>query len=388
MMNYFFTEEQQMIIDTAKEFAAKHIKPVREKYDEEGHFPTEEVKKMGEAGLCGLYIPEEFGGMGKGIMGLCLSVEEMSKVCSAIALSMAATALGTFPILLFSSDAQKKKYLPKIASGEHLAAFGLTEANAGSDALGMQTTAVKDGDYYVLNGTKQWITNGGEAQVYSVIAVTDRARGSRGLTAFIIEKDTKGFTFGKKENKMGIRASATRELVFQDCRVHKDQIIAKEGMGAIVAVNTLYNSRPGVAAQALGIAAGAFEEALAYSRQRKQFGQPISSFQAIQHMLADMATEIEAARALLYATAKTIDAAGDAKAFAKESAMSKLYCSDVAMKVTVNAVQILGGYGYMKEYPVEKMMRDAKITQIYEGTNQIQRNEIALGLIKEIASKK
>ena len=374
MMNYFFSEEEKMIVETAKEFAEKYIKPVREKYDEEGHFPTAEVKAMGEAGLCGLYIPEEYGGMGKGIMGLCLAVEEMSKVCSAIALSMAATALGTFPILLFASDAQKKKYLPDIASG--------------SDALGMQTTAKKDGDHYILNGTKQWITNGGEAQIYSVIAVTDRARGSRGLTAFIIERDTPGFTFGKKENKMGIRASATRELVFQDCKIHKDQVLSKEGMGAIVAVNTLYNSRPGVAAQALGIAAGAFEEALAYSRQRKQFGQPISSFQAVQHMLANMATEVEAARALLYATARTIDAAGDAKAFAKESAMSKLYCSDVAMKVTVDAVQILGGYGYMKEYPVEKMMRDAKITQIYEGTNQIQRNEIALGLIKEIASKK
>ena len=387
-MDYFLTEEQQMIVDTAKDFAHKVIKPVREEHDENQTFPWEVVKKMGEAGLCGLYIPEKYGGTGLGILGLCLAVEEMSKVCSAIALSMAATGLGTFPILLFSSEEQKQKYLPDIASGKRLAAFGLTEANAGSDALGMQTTAVKDGDYYILNGTKQWITNAGEAEIYSVFAVTDRNRGSRGLSAFIIEKGTPGFSFGKKENKLGIRASATRELVFQDCKIHKSAMIDSEGKGAIIAVNTLYTSRPGVAAQALGIAAGALDESINYARQRKQFGQTISSFQAVQHMLANMATEVEAARALLYATARSIDKAGDAKGFAKESAMAKLYCSDVAMKVTTDAVQIFGGYGYMKEYPVEKMMRDAKITQIYEGTNQIQRNEIAAGIIKSAASKK
>ncbi len=385
-MNYFLSEEQQMIIDTCRELAVTKIKPVREKYDEEGIFPWDIVQAMAEADLMGLYIPEEYGGFGGGIFSLCLAVEELSKVCGGISLAMAATALGTFPILLFGNEEQKKKYLPDIAAGKKLAAFGLTEAGAGSDAGNMQTTAVKDGDDYILNGTKQWITNGGEAETYSVIAMTNKAKGTRGATAFIVEKGTPGFDFGKKENKMGIRASATRELVFNNCRVPAKNILGKEGMGFIVAVNTLNSSRPGVASQALGIAAGALNEALHYARQRVQFGQPIAGIQAVQHMLANMATEVEAARALIYQTARTIDA-GE-KSFAKISAMSKLYASEVAMRVTTDAVQILGGYGYMKEYPVEKMMRDAKITQIYEGTSQIQRNEIALQLIKEAAKGK
>jgi alkylation response protein AidB-like acyl-CoA dehydrogenase len=307
-------------------------------------------------------------------------VEELSKVCGGISLAMAATALGTFPILLFATDEQKKKYLPYIASGRRLAAFGLTEANAGSDALSMKTTAVKNGDHYILNGTKQWITNGENAEIYTIIAKTNPTKGARGLSAFIVEKGTPGFTFGKHEDKMGIRASSTTELVFQDCKVPAANVLSREGMGAVVTITTLNNSRPGVGAQALGIAAGALEDAVKYSRERVQFGASISSFQAIQHMLADMATQIEAARALMYATARTIDA-GEKK-FAKESAMTKLFCSDVAMKVTVDALQVMGGYGYMREYPMEKRMRDAKITQIYEGTNQIQRNEIALALIK------
>jgi len=383
-MNWFLTDEQKMIIETAREIAVKKILPVREKYDHEGIFPWDVVEAMAAADLCGLYIPEEFGGFGGGVFELCLAVEELSKVCGGISLAMAAPALGTFPILLFGNEEQKRKYLPGIAAGKTIAAFGLTEANAGSDALGMKTTAVADGDYYILNGTKQWITNGENAQVYSVFAKTNPAKGARGLTAFIVEKGTPGFSFGKHEDKMGIRASSTTELVFQDCRVHRSAILGKEGMGSIVAINTLNNSRPGVGAQALGIAAGAREDAVVYSRQRVQFGAPISSFQAVQHLLADMATEVEAARALLYATAKTIDA-GE-KRFAMESAMSKLKCSDVAMKVTVDALQVMGGYGYMREYPMEKRMRDAKITQIYEGTNQIQRNEIALQLIKAAAA--
>jgi alkylation response protein AidB-like acyl-CoA dehydrogenase len=383
-MNWFLTEEQQMIIDTAREIAQKKILPVREKYDHEGIFPWDVVKALAEVDLCGLYIPQEYGGFGGGVFELCLAVEELSKVCGGISLAMAATALGTFPILLFASDEQKKKYLPPIASGKKLAAFGLTEANAGSDAIGMmKTTAKLEGDYYVLNGTKQWITNGENAEIYTVLAVTNPNRGARGVSAFIVEKGTPGFSFGKHEDKMGIRASSTTELVFQDCKVHKDNLLGKEGMGAIITINTLNYSRPGVGSQALGIAAGALEDAIAYSRQRVQFGAPISSFQAVQHMLANMATEIEAARALLYATARTIDA-GEKK-FAKESAMSKLFCSDVAMRVTVDALQVMGGYGYMREYPMEKRMRDAKITQIYEGTNQIQRNEIALQLIKGAA---
>ncbi|MCX8092767.1 MAG: acyl-CoA dehydrogenase family protein [Candidatus Goldbacteria bacterium] len=389
-MNYFLNEEEQMIVDTARELAEKKIKPVREKYDEEEIFPWDIVKEMAAVGLCGLYISEEYGGMAhkneKGIMKLCLAVEELSKVCGGISLAMAASALGTFPIILGGSEEQKKKYLPPIAAGEKLAAFALTEANAGSDAGAMRTTAVKKGDKYILNGTKQWITNGGEAEIYTVIAITDKSKGTRGATAFIVEKGMPGFTFGKKENKMGIRASATRELIFQDCEVPAENVIGKEGTGFIHAVNTLNHSRPGVAAQALGIATGALNEALAYSRQREQFGVKISTFQAIQHMLANMAVEIEAARALLYSTARMIDAG--ATDFAKESAMCKYFASEVAMRVTTNAVQVFGGYGYMKEYPVEKMMRDAKITQIYEGTSQIQLNEIATKLIKEQVKKK
>ena len=383
-MNWFLTEEQQMIVDTARELAHKKILPVREHYDRDGIFPWDVVKAAAEAGLCGLYIPEQYGGFGGGVLDLCLAVEEMSKVDGGISLAIAATALGTFPILLFGTEEQKKKYLPDIAAGKKLAAFGLTEANAGSDALGMKTTAVLQGDQYVINGTKQWITNGENAEIYTVMAKTNAAKGARGISAFIVEKGTPGFTFGKHEDKMGIRASSTTELVFQDCKIPKANLLSREGMGAIVTINTLNYSRPGVGAQALGIAAGALEEAVKYSRERVQFGTPISSFQAIQHMLADMATQVEAARALMYATARTIDA-GEKK-FSKESAMTKLFCSDTAMKVTVDAVQVMGGYGYMREYPMEKRMRDAKITQIYEGTNQIQRNEIALALIKGAAS--
>jgi alkylation response protein AidB-like acyl-CoA dehydrogenase len=384
-MNWFLTEEQHMIIDTARELAHKKILPVREKYDHDGIFPWDVVKACAEADLCGLYIPAEYGGFGGGVFELCLAVEEMSKVCGGISLAIAATALGTFPILLFGSDEQKKKYLPDIASGKKLAAFGLTEANAGSDALSMKTTAMRDGDQYVLNGTKQWITNGENAEIYTIIAKTNPIKGARGLTAFIVEKGTPGFSFGKHEDKMGIRASSTTELIFQDCRVPAANVLSREGMGTVVTITTLNNSRPGVGAQALGIAAGALDDAIKYSRERIQFGAPVSSFQAIQHMLADMGTQIEAARALMYATARTIDA-GEKK-FSKESAMTKLFCSDVAMKVTVDALQIMGGYGYMREYPMEKRMRDAKITQIYEGTNQIQRNEIALGLIKAAAAE-
>ncbi len=385
-MNYFLTDEQKMIIELAHKVAVEKIAPVTEKYDESGEFPWDIVKVMSDADLFGVYIPEAYGGMGGGVMELVVAVEELSRVCGGISLSLAATALGTFPILLFGTEEQKKKYLPPLAKGTKLAAFGLTEANAGSDAGGLETTAKKDGDYYILNGTKQWITNGGEAETYTVIAMTDKKKGARGATAFILEKGMPGFSFGKKENKMGIRASATRELVFSDCRVHKDQILGKEGKGFIVAMKTLDQSRPGVAAQALGIAQGAFDKAIEYARQRVQFGQPIISFQAVSHMLADMATQIEAARALVYECSRLIDSG--AKDVSKLSAMSKVFASDVAMKVTVDAVQVFGGYGYMKEYPVEKMMRDAKITQIYEGTNQIQRNVIAQELIKEAASKK
>ena len=386
-MNYFLTEEQQMIKELSKKIAEEKIKPVREHYDESEEFPWEIVKALADADLCGLYIPQEYGGYGGGVFDLCLAVEELCKVDGGIALCLAATALATFPILLFGTDEQKKKFLPDIAKGNKIAAFALTEPNAGSDAAGIQTTAKKEGDFFVLNGTKCFITNGGEAQIYVVIAMTNKAKGPRGASALIVEKDTPGFSFGKKEQKMGIRGSSTRELIFNNCKIPKDNLLGREGQGFIVTMKTFDNSRPGVAAQALGIAAGAVEDAVQYSRERIQFGQPISSFQAVQHILADIATEVEATRALVYATAKTID--NDPKArVTKESAMCKMFASDVAMKVTTDALQVYGGYGYMREYPMEKRMRDAKITQIYEGTNQIQRNEIALALIKESAKNK
>jgi butyryl-CoA dehydrogenase len=380
-MNYFLTDDQKMIRDLAARIAREKIAPIAAELDETGEFPWDIVKTLAQSDLFRVFIPSEYEGLGGGIFEMCIVVEELSRVCGGIALSYAASGLGTIPIILFGTEEQKKKYLPRLASGEILAAFGLTEPNAGSDAAGIKTTAKPDGDSYVLNGTKQWITNGGEASIYTVVALTDPARGVRGSSTILVEKDHPGFTFGKKENKMGIRASATRELIFQDCRVPKTNILGKEGMGFLVAMRTLDQSRPGVAAQALGIAQGALDKAIDYSRERHQFGKPISAFQGLQFMLADMATQVEAARALTYAAARSIDS-GE-KDVSKVSAMAKVFASDTAMKVTTDAVQVFGGYGYMKEYPVEKMMRDAKITQIYEGTNQIQREVIALNLIKE-----
>lgn len=385
-MDYLLSEEQLMIRDLCRQLGEERIKPVRARYDETGEFPWDIVRHFAESDLMGIFIPEEYGGMGFGITELSIAIEELSSFCGGITLALAASGLGTFPILLFGSEEQKKRYLPRIASGETLAAFALTEANAGSDASAIETTAVRDGDDYILNGTKQWITNGGEAGIYTVVAMTDRRKGARGASAFIVEKDTPGFTFGKKEDKMGIRASATCELVFQDCRVPAANRLSREGMGFPVAMKTFDASRPGVAAQALGIAQGALNEALQYVRTRVQFGRPISSFQAVQHMLADMAVRIEAARSLIYATSRMYDSGQ--RNISRESAMCKLFASDAAMQVTTDVVQIFAGYGYMREYPVEKMMRDAKITQIYEGTNQIQRNVIALDLVRSAAGRK
>ncbi|MBU1905430.1 MAG: acyl-CoA dehydrogenase family protein [Candidatus Omnitrophica bacterium] len=382
-MDYLLTDEQKMVRDLARKIAQEKIKPVAAKYDQSEEFPWEIMKLLADAGLFGIFVPEEYGGMGTNILNLCLATEELSKACGGIAVCYAASALGTFPIVLFGNEGQKKKYLPDLASGKKLAAFGLTEPEAGSDASAIMTTAKKEGEHYILNGIKHFITNGGDAQTYTVIAMTDKKKGARGASAFIVEKDTPGFTFGKKEEKLGIRASSTRELVFSDCKIPKENLLSKEGMGFIVTMKTFDKSRPGVAAQAVGIAQGALDVAVKYSRERVQFGKSISSFQGIQWMLADMATEVEASRALVYACAREIDAG--AKNIAKDSAMAKMYASDVAMKVANDAVQILGGYGYMRDYPAEKYMRDAKITQIYEGTNQIQRNIIALQLIKEMA---
>ncbi len=382
-MDYLLTEEQKMIKDLAHKIAEEKVRPVAAKYDKTEDFPWDVLKVIGESDLFSLFIPEEYGGMGVSVTNLCLATEELSRACGGIAVCYAASALGTFPIVLFGNDAQKKKYLPDLAKGKKIAAFGLTEPEAGSDASAIKTSARKEGDYYILNGTKHFITNGGEAETYTVVAKTDKTKGARGASAFILEKGTKGFTFGKKEDKLGIRASTTMELIFNDCKVPAENLLSKEGMGFIVTMKTFDMSRPGVAAQALGIGQGALELAVKYSRQRVQFGKAISSFQGIQWMLADMATELEAARALVYACAREVDAG--VKDVARDSAMAKLFASDVAFKICDQALQIHGGYGYMRDYPIEKYLRDAKITQIYEGTNQIQRNIIGLQLIKDLA---
>ncbi|MFA4854850.1 MAG: acyl-CoA dehydrogenase family protein [Candidatus Omnitrophota bacterium] len=382
-MDYLLTDEQKMIKELSHKIAEEKIRPVAAKYDISEEYPWDVLKVMAASDMFGLFIPEEYGGLGTSIMNLCLATEEFSRACGGIAVCYAASALGTLPIVLCGNEEQKKKYLPDLASGKKVAAFAITEPEAGSDASAIKTTAKKEGEHYILNGLKHFITNGGDAETYVVIAMTDKTKGARGASAFIVEKGTPGFTFGKKEDKFGIRASSTRELIFTDCKIPAKNLLSKEGMGFIVTMRTFDMSRPGVAAQALGIAQGALELAVKYVRERVQFGKSISSFQGIQWMLADMATEVEAARALVYSCARMVDAG--IKDVAKESAMAKMYASDVAMKVTVDALQLFGGYGYMKDYPIEKYVRDAKITQIYEGTNQVQRSIIALQLIKEMA---
>ncbi len=380
-VNYFLTEEQQMIKELARQIAREKIIPVRAELDEKEEFPWSIMKDLAQADLFGLFVPEEYGGLGGGCMDICVALEELSYGCIAVTTTYAASALGSYPILLYGTEEQKRRYLPPIAKGEKFAAFGLTEVSAGSDAGAIKTTAEEDGDYWVLNGSKQWITTGGEAEIYTIIALTDKHKGPRGTSAFIVEKGDPGFTFGKKEKKMGLRASTTRELFFTDCRIPKDRLLGRRGQGFIIAMKTLDLARPGIGAMGVGLSQAALDEAVNHARTRVQFGQPIISFQAIQHMLADMATEIEASRALVYSIARTIDA-GE-KDLQKLSAMAKLFPTDVAMKVTTNAVQVLGGFGYMKDYPVEKMMRDAKVLQIYEGTNQILRNIIGQSLKKE-----
>jgi alkylation response protein AidB-like acyl-CoA dehydrogenase len=387
-LDYFLTPEQKTIQDLARKIAVEKVALVRAELDEKEEFPWDIMRICGEAGLFGVSIPEEYGGFGGGVLENCLAVEELSRVCMGVSVSYAGSGLGAHPIMLYGSLEQKKKYLPDIATGKRLTAFGLTEADAGSDASAIRTTATRTGDGYLLNGTKQWITNGGEAEIYTIIAMTNRSKGPRGASALIVEKGTPGFNFGKKEKKMGIRASATRELVFQDCFVPKENIIGKEGMGFIITMRTFDRTRPGVGAQGVGLAQGALDAAAQYAREREQFGKKIISFQAIQHLLADMATQVEAARSLVYSVARYIDRVENPKEISKVSGMAKLFASDVAMRVTTDAVQIFGGYGYMREYPVEKMMRDAKILQIYEGTNQIQRNVIGQELMKEYAGKK
>ena len=380
-MDYFFNEQQQMIIDTAREIADEKIIPVRAELDEKNQFPREILEDIAKADLFSIFVPEEYGGFGGGCFEIVLALEQLARGCVGVATSFAASALGIFPVLFSGSEEQKQKYLPDIASGARWAAFGLTEANAGSDASGIRTTAVLDGEEWVLNGTKQWITNGGESQIYTIVALTDPSKGARGASIFIVEDGDPGFSYGKKEDKMGIRSSATRELVLKDCRIPKDRLVGKRGTGFITVMKTLDISRPGIASLGIGLAQAALDEAVTYAKQRVQFGKPIISFQAVQHILADMAIQLEAGRALVYSAARHID--NNPKNMSKASSMCKVFATDMAMKVTTDAVQVLGGYGYMKEYPVEKMMRDAKILQIYEGTNQIQRNVIGQELNKE-----
>lgn len=370
-MNFEFSDEQQAIQKLVREFAEKEIAPTVQERDEKAEFSREFFDKIGELGLCGIFFPEEYGGSDGSYVSYILANEELSKVDDAVAAGYASSiSLCAWPIWKFGTEEQKKKYLTPLAEGTKLGAFGLTEPNAGSDAARQQSTAVRKGDHYILNGSKIFITNGGEADIYVVFAMTDKTKGTKGISAFILEKGMEGFSFGKEEQKMGIHASKTRELIFQDVKVPVENLLGEEGKGFKIAMQGLDGGRIGVAAQGLGIAGAALEAAIKYSKEREQFGKPVCKFQSISFMLADMATKLDAARLLVYRAAALKE---QGKPCTKESCMAKLYATDAAMSIATDAVQILGGYGYIREYPVERLMRDAKITQIYEGTNQIQR---------------
>ena len=370
-MNFEFSDEQQAIQKLVREFAEKEIAPTVQERDEKAEFSREIFDKIGELGLCGIFFPEEYGGSDGSYVSYILANEELSKVDDAVAAGYASSiSLCAWPIWKFGTEEQKKKYLTPLAEGTKLGAFGRTEPNAGSDAARQQSTAVRKGDYYILNGSKIFITNGGEADIYVVFAMTDKTKGTKGISAFILEKGMEGFSFGKEEQKMGIHASKTRELIFQDVKVPVENLLGEEGKGFKIAMQGLDGGRIGVAAQGLGIAGAALEAAIKYSKEREQFGKPVCKFQSISFMLADMATKLDAARLLVYRAAALKE---QGKPCTKESCMAKLYATDAAMSIATDAVQILGGYGYIREYPVERLMRDAKITQIYEGTNQIQR---------------
>lgn len=380
-MNFTLTEEQEMTRKMVRDFAEKEVKPGADDRDDQEQFSREIFDKMGRLGLTGIPWPEEFGGGGLDFVSYVIAVEELSRVEASAGTTLSAhISLAGWPIFKFGSSGQKKKYLEPLALGEKLGAYALTETSAGTDAAAIRTTAVPDGDGYVLNGNKIFITNAGEAEIYIVFAVTDPEKKARGISAFIVEKDTPGFSFGKKERKMGLRASPTLELIFDNCRVPRENLLGAEGEGFKIAMSTLDGGRNGIAAQAVGIAQGAMEEAARYAKEREQFGRPIADFQAISFMLADMATKIEAARLLTYQAAFL---ESNRLPYGKASAMAKLFASETAMEVTTNAVQIFGGYGYTRDYPVERFMRDAKITQIYEGTSEVQRLVISRYLLKD-----
>lgn len=379
-MYFKLSEEHEMIRKMVRDFARNEVGPTAEERDEEERFDREIFRKMSKLGLTGIPWPEEYGGIGSDYLAYCIAVEELSRVCASTGVTLSAhTSLAGWPIFKFGSEEQKHKYLKPMAQGEKIGAYGLTESSAGSDAGGMKTTAVKEGDFYVLNGSKIFITNGGEADIYVVFARTNPEEKQKGTSAFIVEKDMEGFSVGKKEKKLGIRSSPTTEIIFENCRVPKENLLGKEGDGFKIAMMTLDGGRNGIAAQAVGIAQGALDAAVVYAKERHQFGKPIIAQQGIAFKLADMATSIEASRLLTYQAAWL---EGEGLPYGKESAMSKLYAGDTAMKVTTEAVQVFGGYGYTKDYPVERYMRDAKITQIYEGTQEIQRLVISRYLSK------
>jgi len=376
---YELTQEQKMLQQTVRQLAKEKVEPRAAEIDATGEYPWDMFELLKENELFALCFPEELDGAGADLLSVCIAIEELAKVCANTSLILGVCKLGSQPIMLAGTEEQKKKYIPPLARGDKQCAFGLTEPGAGSDAAAMSTRAVKKGDVYVMNGQKCFITNGGIAETYSIFAKTDESAGVKGISAFIVEKDFPGFEVGKIEHKMGIRGSQTTELIFTDMEVPAENLLGKEGEGFKIAMMTLDRTRPSIGAQALGIAQGALDHAVAYAKERVQFGAPIARLQGIQFMLADMAMQVEAARQLVYYSAALVERAG--REASAVSAMAKCFASDVAMRVTVDAVQVLGGYGYMTEYPLERMMRDAKITQIYEGTNQVQRVVIARHLL-------
>ena len=384
-MDFALSKEHEMMRTLFRDFAQNEVKPLAQEVDETEEFPRETAKKMGKLGFLGIPVPKEYGGQGCDILAYAMCVEELSKVCGTTGVIVSAhTSLCVDPILTYGTEEQKQKYVVPLAKGEKLGAFGLTEPGAGTDAQGQQTKAVLDGDEYVLNGSKIFITNGKEADVYVIFAITGVQEDARGrkkklISAFIVEKGTPGFTFGTNEKKMGIRGSSTYELIFTDCRIPKENLLGKEGKGFGIAMHTLDGGRIGIAAQALGLAEGALESTIAYVQERKQFGKPIGAFQNTQFQIADMATKVKAAQLLVYRAAM---AKNTQKVYSEEAAMAKLYAAEVAMEVTTKAVQLHGGYGYIREYDVERMMRDAKITEIYEGTSEVQRMVISASLLK------
>ena len=374
-MNFGLTREQELVRQMVREFAVNEVKPIAAEIDETERFPMENVKKMAELGMMGIPFPKELGGAGGDVLSYIIAVEELSKVCGTTGVILSAhTSLCASLLYENGTPAQKEKYLVPLAKGEKIGAFGLTEPGAGTDAAGQQTTAILDGDNYILNGSKIFITNGGVADTFIVFAMTDKSQGTRGISAFIVEKDFPGFSIGKKEDKLGIRASSTTELIFENCIVPKENLIGREGKGFGIAMKTLDGGRIGIAAQALGIAEGAYEESVKYMKERKQFGRPLSAFQGLQWMIAEMETKIDAAKLLVYKAAWLKQ---NKLPYSVDAAKAKLFAAEVAMEVTTKAVQIHGGYGYTKEYPVERMMRDAKITEIYEGTSEVQKMVIA-----------